>query len=89
MDIDNVPVAFNMDLANAPTGVRFCIQAATMLDEVDTLPPDLSDYMEDLGEVIYHWEDRLADAGYCAIWNAGDVVVYDLRALSDDERTVL
>lgn len=34
-------VVFNMDLANGPTSVRYCIMAADILDARDTLPPDL------------------------------------------------
>ncbi len=32
------------------------------------------------------WNDKLSEAGYCALWNAGDVVVYDLRELSDEAK---
>jgi hypothetical protein len=85
-NMDSVPVLFNMDLANARTGARFCVAAAHVLDSVDTLPPELGDDMEFLDEIVTEWTDKLDSAGYCVFWDAGDVVVYDLRGLTDDER---
>lgn len=91
LDIDNVPVAFNMDLANAPTSQRFCREACDLMgllvddswfinedDDTDENYAD-SEYVDWIG-------DQLAMRGYCALWNAGDVVVFDLRNLSDDDR---
>ena len=82
-------VVFNMDLANAPTSERFCYEAAAVLDQ-NVSEDDaaiLSDrFGEFVGEVVDEWTSRLEDAGYCVLWNAGDVVVFDLRPLTDDER---
>lgn len=90
-DIETVPVAFNMDLANAPTSQRFCREACDLMgllvddswfinedDDTDENYAD-SEYVDWIG-------DQLAMRGYCALWNAGDVVVFDLRNLSDDDR---
>ena len=79
-------VVFNMDLANGPTSVRYCIMAADILDARDTLPPDLSENMEWLNEIVEEWDDKLFAAGYYVWRSCGDVVVYDLRPLTDDER---
>lgn len=79
------PIAFNMDLANAPTGKRFCRAVASMFgEETDVDDPTFAE--EFVGEEIDVWNNRLSSAGYYAWWNCGDVVVYDLRELSDDER---
>jgi hypothetical protein len=92
-DFVNTPVAFNMDLANGPTYERFCYAAFAVLQDdgvVGVLDPDGPEFQADkdewLGELVDSYEDALTDNGYCAIWNAGDVVVYDLRGLTDDQR---
>lgn len=91
VDLDRVPVAFNMDLANGRTSLRFCYEAAALLElspkgdvmiELDTLDDD----SEFLGDVVEEFNGRLANEGFAAFWNAGDVVVFDLRELSDEER---
>jgi hypothetical protein len=84
------PVAFNMDLANAPTGARFCREAADVLnvpsyEDEHILRPEEAD-PEELDEMVQMWSDRLFEAGYYVWWNAGDVVVWDLRDLSDADR---
>jgi hypothetical protein len=82
-DVDKVPVLFNMDLANAPTSERFCREAAACLNAEF----DEDGWSEEFAsEIVDEWSDKLASAGYCALWNAGDVVVFDLRALNEDER---
>jgi hypothetical protein len=80
-------VVFNMDLANGPTGERFCREACDVMG----LLVDDSYFTDDdeesfLGEYIDWLDDQLSMRGYHAHWDAGDVVVYDLRPLSDDER---
>ena len=88
-DVETVPVAFNMDLANAPTGERFCYAAADVLCG-DVTTEDAAILADACGEfrdeVIQEWTDALDANGYYVIWSCGDVVVYDLRELSDDER---
>ena len=86
-NMDSVPVLFNMDLANGPTSARFCAAAAAVLGEEltgqDSADLDAGEWVH---EIVAEWTDRLSDAGYCVFWDAGDVVVYDLRGLSDDQR---
>jgi hypothetical protein len=88
-------VVFNMDLANAPTTARFCFAAADVLGQkID--PADRAileayesqdfSYSESADEICKEWDSRLWDAGYVIEWNAGDVVVWDLRPLSPDDR---
>ena len=93
-------VVFNMDLANAPTGLRFCQEAFETLRSMGQLPAleerkpyELSSWMEEdetdpemLSDAIDYWNDRLSDVGFYAHWDAGDVVVFDLRPFSDEER---
>lgn len=82
-DVDKVPVLFNMDLANGPTSERFCREAAACLN----MEFEEAEWSEEFsGEIVEEWTQKLADAGYCALWQAGDVVVYDLRELSEDDR---
>jgi len=83
------PVVFSMDLANAPTSERFCYEAAAVLGQ--TIGADdaaiLSDrFGEFVDEVVTEWTDALESAGYAVRWDAGDVVVWDLREFSDDDR---
>jgi hypothetical protein len=90
-------VVFNMDLANGSTSERFCREAADVL-EVNDMPVDydpetcfseVDEYdAEALDEIVDYWTDRLYQAGYWVRWDAGDVVVWDLRTLTDDEREV-
>ena len=89
------PVCFSMDLANAPTLVRFCYEAAAVLDlEINDEDRAILDAYEagDLetgefaGEVGEDLESALFSAGYYVRWDAGDVVVWDLRTLSDEDR---
>jgi len=82
------PVVFNMDLANGPTSVRFCYEAADVLG-VDPYGRDLHVPLEDdefTNEIVDEWGDALERAGYYVRWDAGDVVVWDLRTLTNDER---
>jgi len=81
-------VVFNIDLANGPTSERFCYEAADVLD-LDVSDKDAEDLRNDeeyTSEIVDEWTDRLESAGYAVRWDAGDVVVWDLRPLSDDER---
>jgi hypothetical protein len=87
------PIEFNMDLANAPTSARFCHYVAAM-DEV-SMAPELraeleiaedDDDIESVHGLLHEAEDVLFAAGFYVRWDAGDVVVWDLRQLSDDER---
>jgi hypothetical protein len=84
------PVAFNLDLANGKTNDRFCYAAALVLDE--TIDQDVEDALgfgsddEFADEVADEWEAKLFAAGYYVRWDAGDVVVWDLRGLSDEDR---
>jgi hypothetical protein len=83
-------VVFNMDLANGRTGARFCYEAADVL-ELDVSEEDATDLRNEtdseyVSEIVDEWTARLETAGYYVVWNAGDVVVWDLRPLSDDEK---
>lgn len=78
-------VVFNMDLANAPTGERFCHEAAAVLGIEDDVTENLNNE-EELSELVDEWTSQLESNGYYVWWNAGDVVVWDLRPLTDDER---
>jgi hypothetical protein len=93
-------VTFNMNLVNGRLPIRFCYEAASILSDVlhrtiRVAAPDqvilnayeMGDYEngECAYEVIQHWTERLDNAGYYVWWNAGDVVVYDLRPLSNDD----
>jgi hypothetical protein len=100
-DIDSMPVLFNMDLANGPTSLRYCQEAFDVLRSIDKLP-DLNErkeyevasftYGEEcdpelVSDAVAYWDDQLSAAGFYSIWNASDdVVVFDLRALPDDQR---
>lgn len=85
MDMESVPVAFNMDLANGSTSKRFCRQVASMFDEeTDVDDPTFTE--EFVSEEIDVWTNRLFREGYYVRWDAGDVVVWDLRELSEDDR---
>lgn len=82
-------VTFNMDLANGPTSQRFCYEAASVLglnvsedDETELANHDA----EFADEVVEEWTGRLESAGYAVRWDAGDVVVWDLRDFSDEDR---
>lgn len=88
-------VCFNMDLANAPTGARFVYEAMNVLgareDELDLSADgeEWSGELDDhpyLSEIVDEWTDKLDAAGYYVRWDAGDVVVFDLRAFTDEER---
>jgi hypothetical protein len=88
-------VCFNMDLANGRTGARFCYKAAAVLgvdaDQFFREQYGLNELTddrdaEDLDDIVQEWTDKLDAAGYYVKWDAGDVIVWDLRALSDDER---
>lgn len=84
-DVETVPVAFNMDLANGSTSKRFCRQVASMFgEETDVDDPTFAEEFVD--EEVQDWTDRLGKEGYYAHWSCGDVVVFDLRNLSDDDR---
>lgn len=94
-DPSTVPVLFNMTLANGSTSARFCYEAASVLgleiDEDDAAylaydHGDDIDRSEAKDEIVQEWTDKLDAAGYSVNWDAGDVRVYDLRNLSDDER---
>jgi len=83
-------VVFNMYLANGSTSARFCYEAASVLG-LDIQPDDITELelgedSEYISEIVDEWTTKLSDAGYYVWWDAGDVVVYDLRPLSDDER---
>jgi hypothetical protein len=82
MSISDAPIAFNMDLANGPTSERYCFAAAELLGSDE----QVNDDPEFLDEEVRHWDDQLSDAGYFVHWDAGDVVVWDLRELSDEDR---
>ncbi len=83
-----IPITIKMDLANGPTGERFCYAAAEVLGT--GVSEDDARYLSGGGEfaseVVQEWTDRLDSSGYAVFWDAGDVIVYDLRGLSDDER---
>lgn len=89
-------VVFNMDLANGPTSARFCYAAAAVLEQLPDVFGSLSteseefqsalDDPEALGELVDSYTSALEDAGYCVRWDAGDVVVWDLRPLTDEQR---
>jgi hypothetical protein len=79
------PVCFNMDLANAPTSERFCYEAADVLG-VQSPDEGVFDDPEFVDEEVQYWTDRLHDAGYYVWWSCGDVVVWDLRTLSEEDR---
>lgn len=92
LDLESVPVVFNMTLANGDTSARFCEMAAAVLeielDDIDRAYLDRRMGAYDGGnvsEIVQKWTDRLDDAGYSVHWTCGDVVVYDLRGLSDEE----
>ena len=80
-------VVFNMDLANGRTGARFCYEAAAVLNEGigDDDWKILTNETEGFFDIVDEWTNRLEDAGYAVLWDAGDVVVWDLRMFSDDE----
>lgn len=82
------PVCFSMDLANGDTSERFCYEAMYVLETTMSNEDarELASHGEFAYEVVQEWTDRLASAGYYVWWNAGDVVVWDLRELSEDER---
>jgi hypothetical protein len=79
-----------MDLANGPTSERFCREAAAVLgidaddDISDAFDPTSMDELED--EIVQEYDEKLFTAGYYVAWDAGDVVVWDLRGLSADDR---
>jgi hypothetical protein len=81
-------VVFNMDLANGLVSERFCYEAmyvlGTTMSNEDA--DHLSNRTEFESEVVDDWTGQLENAGYYVWWNAGDVVVFDLRPLTDDER---
>jgi hypothetical protein len=85
------PIEFNMDLANARTSARFCYYVAAM-DDVSMAPQlraelDATDDDDEfVDELVDEATDALFDAGFYVRWDAGDVVVWDLRQMSDDER---
>ena len=86
---ESVPILFNMDLANGPTSERFCREAAAVLGKEisDDDKADLdSPTPEYVSEMVQEWTDALDEAGFYVRWDAGDVVVWDLRGLSDDDR---
>lgn len=85
------PILFNMDLANARTSARFCHEVASMDDVsmTDDLRAELENANDDdefVGEMVDDATSALFEAGYYVTWDAGDVVVFDLRDLSDDDR---
>jgi hypothetical protein len=85
-------VVFNMDLANGKTSARFCYEAAQVLgleitgDDPQMVEDDPEDWSDLLSSIVDEWTEALNEAGYYVWWNAGDVVVYDLRPLTDEER---
>jgi hypothetical protein len=78
-------VVFNMDLANGPTSERFCREAASVLD-YEWKDSDEERTQEGPDEAADYWTQELSDAGYYVWWSAGDVVVYNLNNLSDEDR---
>lgn len=82
------PVVFSMDLANGPTSERFCYEAMYVLETTmsNDDASDLACRTEYVDEIVQAWTDRLECAGYYVSWNAGDVVVFDLNGLTDDDR---
>lgn len=82
-------VAFNMDLANGHTSARFCYEAAAILGlEIDQDDAEILEdpYGEFVSEVVDAWTSALESAGYAVNWDAGDVVVWDLRPLTDAQQ---
>ena len=86
-------VTFNMDLANGRTSLRFCYEASAVLADDGHIYADataqlegMTDDDEWMWETVEEWSNRLFDAGYYVMWDAGDVVVFDLRPFTDDER---
>jgi hypothetical protein len=81
-------VVFSMDLANGPTTERFCYEAMQVLGTTmsNNDARELANDGEFADEVCQEWTERLEDAGFFVWWNAGDVVVYDMRPLSDMEQ---
>ena len=66
-------------------GVEVSAEDARILDwEASATRTD--DELEQRGEIIDEWTNALDSAGYYAHWDAGDVVVFDLRPLSDEDR---
>ena len=89
------PVLFNMDLANGSTTARFCYEAADVLglpvnvedqEILDAYEAGDAEGGEFAHEIVEDWSNLLQEAGYDVRWDAGDVVVLDLRNLSDEER---
>jgi hypothetical protein len=79
-------VVFNMDLANGRTSLRFCREASAVLDRPSSELDDMDEDYEFLDEVVNEWTSALESAGYAVRWDAGDVVVWDLRPLTDEQR---
>ena len=93
MDTIEPKVTFNMDLANGRTSLRFCYEASAVLADDGHIYADataqlegMTDDDEWMWETVEEWSNRLFDAGYYVMWDAGDVVVFDLRPFTDDER---
>jgi hypothetical protein len=82
-------VIFNMDLANGHTSARFCYEAASVLGEELSLSDQtnlVDPWGEYVGEIVDEWTQKLEETGYMYVWwNAGDVVVYDLRGMSEED----
>lgn len=88
--VTNVPVLFNMTLANGSATERFCIEAAATLRDVFHVPCldevlNITDE-DELSDLIDTLNDRIGEAGGYVHWTAGDVIVYDLRNLEEEER---
>ena len=91
MAIREAEVFIKMDLANARTSARFChevasIAEAPLTDELRSELAGADDDAEFIGEMVDDATQALETMGLAVLWDAGDVVVWDLRPFTDEER---
>lgn len=91
MDVREAEVFIKMDLANARTSARFCHEVAAITDAPlsDELRAELAEADDDaefIDEMVDDATQALEAMGLAVLWDAGDVVVWDLRPFSDEER---
>ena len=85
------PVVIMMQLANGPTGERYCREVAEgilngVVDDTYFYDDEGNPSDEFVSDYIDWLDNQLHMLGYYVWWDAGDVVVYDLRGLSEEDR---
>ena len=85
------PVAIMMQLANGDTRERWCREVCTgilnsVVDDTYFYDDEGEPSMDFVSEYIDYLEGQLSMLGFYTWWDAGDVVTYDLRTLSEEDR---